>query len=158
MYEQKRLIGKDETQWPHRVMSSRDITSVDDKGDHLEIRVQKVQDVSVDGFVDPSDEELLEVDLVVAATGYKRTAHVGILKDTWTMLPKTASSRNSTEFSKPVNGWNVDTEQGERKLAVGRDYKVKFNPGTVADDAGVWLQGCCEGTHGVSPSPDGYSF
>ncbi|KAH6880505.1 L-lysine 6-monooxygenase (NADPH-requiring)-domain-containing protein [Thelonectria olida] len=150
MYEQKRLIGKDETQWPHRVMAGRDITSVDDKGDHLEIRVQKVQDVSVDGFVDAADEELLEVDLVVAATGYKRTAHVDILKDTWTMLPKNVSSRNSSEFNKPVNGWNVDTEQGERKLAVGRDYKVKFNPGTVADDAGVWLQGCCEGTHGLS--------
>ncbi len=54
------------------------------------------------------------------------------------------------EFGKGISGWNVETEEGERKMAVGRDYKVKFAPGAVADDAGVWLQGCCEGTHGVS--------
>lgn len=147
-YEQKRVLGTDEKKWPHRILAGREIASVDDKGDKLEIRVQKVQDLSVDGFIDTADEEVLEVDLVVAATGYKRTAHIDILKDTWNMLPKTIS--RSSEFTKPVAGWNVYTEQGERKLSVGRDYKVKFNPGTVADDAGVWLQGCNEGTHGLS--------
>ncbi|KAI5459367.1 L-lysine 6-monooxygenase (NADPH-requiring)-domain-containing protein [Mariannaea sp. PMI_226] len=150
MYEQKRTIGHDETKWPHRILSGRDIASVDDMGDCLEIRVQQIHDVTIDGFVDYNDEELLEVDLVVAATGYKRTAHVDMLKDTWNLLPKTISTRKGNSYSKPVNGWNVDTEQGERKLAVGRDYKIKFNPGTIADDAGIWLQGCCEGTHGLS--------
>ncbi|KAH7161603.1 L-lysine 6-monooxygenase (NADPH-requiring)-domain-containing protein [Dactylonectria macrodidyma] len=150
MYEQKRLIGADETQWPHRILSGREITSVEDKGDKIEIRLQKIHDIPLDGFVDASDEEVLEVDLIVAATGYKRDAHVNILKDAWTMLPKTITQRNATQFSKPVTGWNVDTDQGERKLAVGRDYKVKFQPGSVAEGSGVWLQGCCEGTHGLS--------
>ncbi|KAH7013239.1 L-lysine 6-monooxygenase (NADPH-requiring)-domain-containing protein [Ilyonectria destructans] len=150
MYEQRRLIGADETQWPHRILAGREITSVEEKGDKIEIRVQKIHDIPLDGYVDAADEEVLEVDLVVAATGYRRDAHVNILKDAWTMLPKTVTQRNATQFSKPVTGWNVDTEQGERKLAVGRDYKVKFQPGSVAEGSGVWLQGCCEGTHGLS--------
>lgn len=39
----------------------------------------------------------------------------------------------------PVERWNVS-----------RDYRVQFEPGTVSDDAGVWLQGCNETTHGLS--------
>ncbi|KPM38001.1 L-ornithine N(5)-monooxygenase [Neonectria ditissima] len=150
MYEQKRVIGADETQWPHRILAGREITSVEGKGDTLEIHIQKIHDVSLDGFVDAADEEVIEADLVVAATGYRRDAHVNMLKDTWAMLPKTVSKRNGPQYTKPVNGWNVDTEQGERKLAVGRDYKVKFSPGAVAEGSGVWLQGCNEGTHGLS--------
>ncbi|KAJ9423647.1 L-ornithine N5-oxygenase [Fusarium oxysporum] len=145
MYDQKREISDDETQWPHRILAGREIASVDTKGDALEIKVQRVNDGPLDGFV---DQETFDVDLIVAATGYKRSAHVDMLKDAWTMLPKTVSGRN--ESPKGVNGWNVETQDGERKLAVGRDYRVKFSPGTVADDSGVWLQGCCEGTHGLS--------
>ncbi|KAM6532879.1 PAK- GC kinase Sid1 [Fusarium falciforme] len=145
MYDQKREISDDETQWPHRILAGREIASVDTKGDVLEIKVQNVQDGPLDGFV---NEEILEADLIVAATGYKRSAHVDMLKDAWSMLPKTVSGR--TEFGKGVNGWNVETPEGERKIAVARDYRVKFSPGAVADNSGVWLQGCCEGTHGLS--------
>ncbi|KAF4974318.1 hypothetical protein FZEAL_8768 [Fusarium zealandicum] len=146
MYDQKREISDDETQWPHRILAGREIASVDTKGDALEIKLQNVlQDGYLDGFV---NHETFDVDLIVAATGYKRSAHVDMLKDAYTMLPKTVSGRNA--YTKPVNGWNVDTPEGERKIAVGRDYRVKFSPGSVADDSGVWLQGCCEGTHGLS--------
>ncbi|SPJ78447.1 related to L-ornithine N5-hydroxylase [Fusarium torulosum] len=145
MYDQKREISDDETQWPHRILNGREIASVDTKGDALEIKVQRVNDGPLDGFV---DQETFDVDLIIAATGYKRSAHVDMLKDAWTMLPKTVSGR--TESPKGVNGWNVETQDGERKLAVGRDYRVKFSPGSVAEDSGVWLQGCCEGTHGLS--------
>lgn len=129
-------------------MAGRQISSVDAKKDGLEIRVQRVSEGGLDGFVDAADEELLEADLIIAATGYQRSAHVEMLKDAWSMLPKTVSQK--VEYGKGVSGWNVDTEQGERKLAVGRDYRVKFTPGSVSDESGVWLQGCCEGTHGVS--------
>lgn len=148
MYDQKREISHDERQWPHRILAGRQIASVDDKGDKLEIKIQHVQDGPLDGFADAGEEEILEADLIVAATGYQRRAHVDMLRGAWAMLPKTISEHN--EFTKPVNGWDVETEQGQRKLAVGRDYKVKFAEGSVANDAGVWLQGCCEGTHGVS--------
>lgn len=150
MYDQRREIGADETQWPHRILGGRQITSIESRGDGegMELKVQHLQDSALDGFVDAADEETLEADLVIAATGYQRSSHVEMLRGAWSLLPK--SQPRALEFGKGISGWNVETEQGERKMAVGRDYKVKFAPGAVADESGVWLQGCCEGTHGVS--------
>ena len=147
MYDQRRELGADETKWPHRIMGGRQITSIDASGDFMELRVQHLQDSALDGFVDAADEEVLEADLVIAATGYQRSAHVGMLRNAWGLLPK--AQVGGLEFGKGISGWNVDTDEGERKMAVGRNYKIKFAPGAVADDAGVYLQGCCEGTHGV---------
>ncbi|KAG5996011.1 hypothetical protein E4U54_002687 [Claviceps lovelessii] len=148
MYDQRREIGVDETKWPHRIMGGKQIISMESHGEVMQLRVRNIYEDDIDGFVDASQDEIIEADLVIAATGYRRDLHVGMLKDAWDLLPKTTPG--DVEFSKGISGWNVDTEQGERKIAVGRDYKVKFAPGAVAEDAGVWLQGCCEGTHGLS--------
>ncbi|KAG6262692.1 hypothetical protein E4U49_002925 [Claviceps purpurea] len=148
MYDQRRELGVDEKRWPHRIMGGKQITSMEPHGEILQLSLQNVDAAGVDGFVDASHQEIIEADLVIAATGYRRDAHVGMLKDAWHLLPKAAPG--GPEFGKGISGWNVDTEQGERKIAVGRDYKVKFTPGAVAEDAGIWLQGCCEGTHGLS--------
>lgn len=150
MYEQRRELGQDDKVWPHRIMGGKQITSIEPRGETLELKVQSVQDSALDGFLDTADEEVIEADLIIAATGYQRNAHVSMLKGAWNLLPK--ATPGGLEFSKGISGWNVETELGERKIAVGRDYKVKFAPGSVANDAGVWLQGCCEGTHGVSIS------
>ncbi len=72
-------------------------------------------------------EEELEVDYVFVATGYVRNAHEEILSGVQNLLPG-----------------------GEGKFEVQRDYRVKFEEGKIGEDAGVWLQGCNEGTHGVS--------
>lgn len=45
----------------------------------------------------------------------------------------------------PGNGDSV-----EQRWSVGRNYGVQFEKGTVSSDAGLWLQGCNEGTHGLS--------
>lgn len=161
MYDQKRELGADETKWPHRIMGGRHIVSAADNGDKLRLRVRQALPGDVrlqaDGLVemedqplDPSsDDEVLDVDVVVAATGYRRTAHVDMLKDAWKLLPEV---QDGVAESKPASDqWSVQTESGERRvMEVGRDYKVKFSKGTVALGSGVWLQGCCEGTHGVS--------
>ncbi|KAG5927535.1 hypothetical protein E4U42_002112 [Claviceps africana] len=150
MYDQRREIGADETKWPHRIMGGKQIISTESHGDVMQLRLRNIYEDGLDGFVDASDDEIIEADLVIAATGYRRDLHVGMLKDAWNLLPK--ASPGAFEFGKGISGWNVDTKQGERKIAVGRDYKVKFAPGAVAEDAGIWLQGCCEGTHGLSDS------
>lgn len=147
-YDQKRELGPDEKKWPHRIMGGRQITSIEPHGDALELKIQHISDSEFEGFVDLVDEETLEVDLLIAATGYQRNAHVGMLRDTWDMLPK--ASPVGQEYHKGITGWKVETDQGERKLAVSRDYQVQYKPGSVAKDSGIWLQGCCEGTHGVS--------
>lgn len=147
MYEQRREIGADEKLWPHRLMGGRQIRNIEPKSDgRIELSIQSLEDITGEGFV--GEEETFEADVVVAATGYQRTAHVEMLKGAWDLLPKAVPSH--IEYKKGISGWNVDTELGERTIAVGRDYQVNFAPGAVAEGSGVWLQGCCEGTHGVS--------
>lgn len=71
--------------------------------------------------------EDLHVDLVFVASGYQRDMHEEILRDCRGLLP-----------------------QSNDKFEVERDYSVRFGEGKVAKDAGVWLQGCNEQTHGLS--------
>lgn len=78
------------------------------------------------------EDEEFEVDYVFTATGYVRNAHESMLSEVKNLLPASA--------------------QQEGKFRVGRDYRVSFEQGKVDDNAGVWLQGCNEGTHGVSLS------
>lgn len=75
-------------------------------------------------------QEHLDVDAVFVATGYFRDLHETLLKDARHLMP--------------------GGDLADAKWTVGRDYKVNFERKRVADDAGVWLQGCCEKTHGVS--------
>ena len=63
-------------------------------------------------------------DLVIAATGYSRNAHESILGSTRDLL-----------------------ENG--KFEVRRDYRIKYKKECVAESCGVWLQGCCQDSHGV---------
>lgn len=72
----------------------------------------------------------MDVDAVFAATGYIRNAHEAMLQ--------------------PAESLRPETNGGEEKWQVQRDYRVKFKAGLVNDDAGVWLQGCNESTHGLS--------
>ena len=66
-------------------------------------------------------------DLIIASTGYLRNAHEAMLDSTKALL---------------------QTDDFE----VGRDYRIKYRQNAVSDDCGVWLQGCCQDTHGVSSS------
>ena len=64
-------------------------------------------------------------DLVIVGTGYLRNAHEKMLQSTKDLL-KTG------------------------KYDIGRDYRVKYKDDAIADDCGIWLQGCCQESHGVS--------
>jgi L-ornithine N5-oxygenase len=77
-----------------------------------------------------TEKEELAVDAVFVATGYIRNAHEGMLRSTRELLP--------TQFQAET-----------AKFPVRRDYKVAFEASKVDDNAGVWLQGCNEKTHGV---------
>lgn len=70
-------------------------------------------------------EETVEYDLVVLATGFRRDLHAELLS---ALRPFTASG-------------------GGDSLPVARDYRLLTGPDC---DAGVFLQGCCEQTHGLS--------
>lgn len=150
MYHQKRTLGADEKEWPHRILAGRDLMAVEDKGDSLRLNVAMLPIAgSEDGPL--LGEEELDVDLVICATGYKRTAHIDMLKDAWHLLPEMAAGESGLSRR---DRWVVETSKAEksssRVMEVGRDYGVRFSPGAVASGSGVWLQGCCEATHGVS--------
>lgn len=151
MYHQKRTLGPDEKKWPFRILAGREVVAVEDKDDALRLKVAMLSAPStVDGPL--AGEETLDVDLIICATGYKRNAHVDMLKDTWHLLPEVPSG----EADVPINDrWLVQTDDARghpsaRVMQVGRDYGVRFSPGAVAPGSGIWLQGCCEATHGVS--------
>lgn len=77
---------------------------------------------TLDGDISLSD---CAFDLVIVATGYIRNAHERMLESTKPLL-KTG------------------------KYDIGRDYRVKYRTDAVADNCGIWLQGCCQDSHGVS--------
>nr|POE78650.1 l-ornithine n(5)-monooxygenase [Quercus suber] len=81
----------------------------------------------------PSHHTSLDADLVIVASGYQRNAHEDILRDVRHLMPGGDT---------PGKLWTVR-----------RDYGVELEPGVVAGrDAGLWLQGCNEATHGLSDS------
>lgn len=71
------------------------------------------------------EEYTWRADVVIVAAGYSRDTHETILDP---VRPLTANGRS---------------------FEVERDYRLKTGEGMVTGDAGIWLQGCNESTHGV---------
>ncbi|KAE9991140.1 hypothetical protein EG327_000381 [Venturia inaequalis] len=128
----QRVRSSNEEDWQHKILAHRTIVAVDsDLDDSLRLHVARgEQSGTVNGKGQVS--EILDFDAVIVATGYLRDSHEWLLKPARHLLP----------------GGDVEGKKWE----VTRDYKVKFEKGTVSDDAGVYLQGCCESTHGLADS------
>lgn len=125
----QRLKYSREDQWPHQILNHSTVTGWENlPNDRIALHVCRG-----DSCDDPKGEtarnSILEADVVIAATGYRRDAHEDLLRPARHLLPGP-----------------------DRRFQVERDYRVKFRDGAVSDDAGVWLQGCNENTHGVSKS------
>ena len=132
LYEQ-RLDHTTEEEWPHRILNFRDIVRVEaisGKDGPLRLHIRD-HNPSHNG-TGAAKDETLDVDAVVVATGYERNLHEQLLVNAESLKP--AATGETTP-----QGWQVS-----------RDYRIKFKEGSVSPDAGVWLQGCCEDTHGLS--------
>jgi L-ornithine N5-oxygenase len=122
----------EEENWPHRIMPHRLVTQVSDTssgGIRLQVRDQSPLYLS-EAPGQTERTETLDVDAVFVATGYQRDLHETLLKDARHLMP----------------GGDLK----DAKWTVQRDYRISFEDRRVSGDAGVWLQGCCERTHGVS--------
>ncbi|KAI1407700.1 L-ornithine 5-monooxygenase [Hypoxylon sp. FL1857] len=128
MYDQRRELGRDERKWPHRILSATEIVNFDPE--NLRLTVRPIRN----GI---TEDEVLDVDLVIAATGYQRQSHLTMMEDVADLLPEATDSKDEAK----ING---------RPVRVSRNYSVQFAPGKVSPGSGIWLQGCCEGTHGLS--------
>lgn len=125
-----------ESFWAHRILPYRCVTNVEDspvaKGG-IRLHVQDRSPLYLSDIPDTEERtEILDVDAVFVATGYHRDLHETLLKDARHLMPGGDSK--------------------DAKWKVGRDYQLWFEDKKVGENAGVWLQGCCESTHGLSDS------
>ncbi|KAJ9204032.1 hypothetical protein DTO271D3_3773 [Paecilomyces variotii] len=125
MYTQK-VQNPNEKEWQHRILPSRQITKVDNANPQGRIRIHVE---SAKKNASPEDTEILEVDALMVATGYLRNAHEGLLEKVQQLRPA-----------------------GQNEWKVGRNYGVELDRSKVSRQAGIWLQGCNENTHGLSDS------
>ncbi|KAJ3022375.1 hypothetical protein HKX48_006310 [Thoreauomyces humboldtii] len=98
---------------------------------HHEIRAMRDADGGIaldlaDTFVDSSATVTHTYDAVFFGSGYARSAHLDMLRPLAPYLKRDSVTDN---------------------LVVGRDYRVATTEGFTA---GVYVQGCCEETHGLS--------
>ncbi len=123
----QRLKTSDESQWRCQIIPNRTIVSASQSNNSsVLLRIGEAGEKRQE-----AKEEELEVDYVFTATGYVRNAHESMLSKVRNLLP--------------------DSLVKQGKFPVARDYRVQWDSAKVdASQAGVWLQGCNEGTHGVS--------
>ncbi|KAI1644582.1 L-lysine 6-monooxygenase (NADPH-requiring)-domain-containing protein [Daldinia loculata] len=149
MYDQRRELGTDERKWPHRILGTTDVVGFDTKSDQLRLVVRPLTSTKTTIHDGTREDEVLDVDLVIAATGYQRQSHLTMIEDVAHMLPQ-ASESNGALSSSTAGRKFSEAKINDRPVRVSRDYSVQFSPGKVAPGSGIWLQGCCEGTHGLS--------
>ena len=120
MYQQ-RLRDPGKDQWQFQIQVSRELCAAAYTSDgKVTLRFDATKSRS-------SSSKIVEsgFDLVVLGSGYVRNEHVQLLKPFQHLMEEGFSS-------------------------VERNYRLKLNPKVVATDCGIWLQGCCEASHGVS--------
>lgn len=118
----QRLHEPDQSKWQFKILPWREVNGFEKCADGQRLRL-RLKDTS-NGQTSMSDSEF---DLAILGTGYNRNGHETILQSTKNLLQ-------------------------EQRFEVERNYRVKYRKGAVADDCGIWLQGCCEDSHGVSCS------
>jgi L-ornithine N5-oxygenase len=127
LYSQ-RLQNPNPADWKVRIKTNSRISKTREASDGR-IILQIEREILPGG--DGGGIEELAFDVVFVATGYVRNAHEDMLRETRSLL------RKGVEISGNC-------------FPVRRDYKVDFDESKLTYDAGVWLQGCNESTHGVS--------
>ena len=136
----QRLDEPDETKWRCRIIPNRVIESASRSEADSRIRLNVVDsrdfgDNQGKNEIHDKQKDSLDVDYVFAATGYVHNAHESILAPAEHLLPLSCSDENETSPS---------------RFRVARDYRVQFDEDKVdSEQAGIWLQGCNESTHGV---------
>jgi L-ornithine N5-oxygenase len=131
LYMQRIRYGnsaQEEVHWPHRIMPHRRVIDVEDSPvckDGVRLHIKDSSPLHLSEAAGGQEQrETLDVDAVFVATGYFRDLHARHL----------------------MPGGDL----ADAKWTVQRDYRINFENKRVGEDAGVWLQGCCETTHGVS--------
>ncbi|KAF3919370.1 hypothetical protein ABW21_db0205055 [Orbilia brochopaga] len=117
----QRLRDPSGASWKLNIRNHSQVTGFSASDKHVTLRMSHH-----DNGVDTVEDH--DFDLVIVATGYARDMHQELLAPTRELLEDSTVER----------------------FPVGRDYRVQFGNGRVSADAGIYLQGCNEMTHGLS--------
>jgi len=119
---QQSIKQPDQALQQHKILACRGVVDV------VDMPCDKKVTLTLEDLDDTAvkGRETLTFDAVILATGYTRNSHLGMLKE-----------------CQVLNG-------GSEHWQVQRDYSLNLED--VEDDAGIWLQGCNEQTHGLSDS------
>lgn len=147
----QRVQRPDPMHWKFRILTQRYVRS------SCISATKPMENAKINGSGKPSSSEMIELELVYTddapraghvdkmkfdavfvATGYVRNAHEEMLSETTTLLPSSLSPKDDT------------TTTLTSKFPVSRNYRVQYDASKVDGNAGVWLQGCNEKTHGLS--------
>ncbi|KAF7573967.1 IucD, Lysine-ornithine N-monooxygenase [Pyrenophora tritici-repentis] len=124
----ERLGGNPAKKPMHQILNFRSVVAVNKATPDSESLCLTIQ-ILPGSCESKQDLTTMEVDLLIAATGYKHGYPDDILDGCASLI------------SDEKGGWRVD-----------RDYRLMFDEGKVSRGAGIWLQGCNEATHGLSDS------
>lgn len=124
----QRLQEPNEKLWRFQILHSREVSGARRNSD-------RKMDLEFLTPMEDSNGHIMEndFDLVFAATGYTRDGHTQLLDPIKHLIE---------------GGFN----------SVERDYRLKLKHGAANSDCGIWLQGCCESSHGVSLSAISVAF
>lgn len=140
LYMQK-ITSKHSEDWRKMILPRREIIRVGptpSSDNRLEVHINSTKRQKNSGD-DNLQEEILHLDALVVATGYTRNTHERLCAPIEHLRPPTTKKDKGPESSS--NSWKVN-----------RDYSLLLDPDKVSADAGIWLQGCNETTHGISDS------
>lgn len=121
----QRIKHADPSEWQHRIYIHQTIDHID----HQDEKRLKIHLASADGSRQ-KETTTLEVDALMVATGYTRDVYKDLLAKVAHLRPRGCADT-----------WEIN-----------RNYSVSLDRGRVSRRAGIWLQGCNEGTHGLSDS------
>ncbi|KAK9760735.1 hypothetical protein K7432_014927 [Basidiobolus ranarum] len=108
----------------HNILHSRRVLTVDPSEDSITLKLVSTDDSELN---QENGEIEQSFDAVFFATGYQRRLHKEILR--------------------PMESYLTTDENSQ--MIIQRDYRVLTDPKCRA---GIYLQGCCENTHGLSDS------
>ncbi|KAK4993634.1 hypothetical protein LTR50_000244 [Elasticomyces elasticus] len=127
----QRIQHRHEDEWPHRIINHRTVDRIEDTPNGpRRLRLHLTNNSAAYSGEHGLVSETIDADLVLVASGYRRDAYEDLLRGMRHLMPG-------------------GDEEGKR-WEVSRDYRVRFESGTVSDGSGVWLQGCNESSHGLS--------
>ena len=133
LYTQRLCASNESSKQKNEILSRREISHVVDSPElsgGVRLFVRNLKDESSSTITGQKRNDILDVDVVLLASGYRRDAHQDLLRPLQDAIITEAGSGSGPK--------------------VERDYRVRFKDGLVADGTGIWLQGCNESTHGVS--------